>query len=376
MEKTSRLAFIDLHRGLVLLLMIEVHVFNAFLMQTYRPTLWFMGLNFINGLVAPSFLFISGFAFILASQKKLKEFRTLGRQFYRQIGRILLILLAGYSLHLPFFNLSRTLEKSTSEQWRHLFAIDVLQCIAVSLLLLFLLRLLITDDKWFKYVTGFITLVFILPAPYIWVIDFSGMMHPALAAYFNKMSGSLFPVFPWSGFLFLGAFLSILFSEFRARQEEERYFSALKYTAVVFIVIGSVFYIEQSPLHIPMMKPEITFFILRAGYIFLIFYGCYLFAKKGERSGIKIISGFGRESLLVYWLHLQVIYRKIGGESLNGTYKYTFGVTESIAATLLLAGLMWAAAYGWSALKSDFPRLFQYGTPAAVILLILFYLLT
>ncbi len=376
MEKTSRLAFIDLHRGLVLLLMIEVHVFNAFLMQSYRPTVWFMGLNFINGLVAPSFLFISGFAFILASQKKLKEFRTLGWQFYRQVGRILLILLAGYSLHLPFFNLSRTMEKSTPEQWHHLFAVDVLQCISVALLLLFLLRLVITNDKIFKYVTGFFTLFFVLPAPIMWVTDFSSMMHPSLAAYLNRMSGSLFPLFPWSGFLFLGAFLSIVFGEFRQQQKQEKYFAALKYTGIIFIVIGSVLYIEQSPLHIPMMKPEITFFFLRAGYIFLIFYGCYLLAKQGEGGIIKVVSGFGKESLLVYWLHLQVIYRKIGGESLNGTYKYTFTVIEALAATIILAGFMWAAAYGWSSLKRDYPKAFQYGAPAAVALLILFYIST
>lgn len=376
MEKNSRLAFIDLHRGLVLLVMIEVHVFNAFLMQSYRPTLWFMGLNFINGLVAPSFLFISGFAFILASQKKMKEFRTLGWQFYRQVGRILLILLAGYSLHVPFFSLSRTMEKSNPEQWQHFFAVDVLQCIAVSLLLLFLLRLMITHERVFKYVTGFFALFFVLPAPYMWAADFSGMMHPALAAYLNKMSGSLFPLFPWSGFLFMGAFLSIIFSEFRKRGEVDKYFSVLKYTALVFIALGSVLYIEQSPLHFPMMKPEITFFFLRAGYIFLIFYGCYLFAKRSEGSWVKIISGFGRESLLVYWLHLQVIYRKVGGISLNGTYKYTFGVIESVAATIVLAALMWCAAWLWSYLKQKFPRAVQFGTPAVVALLILFFIST
>lgn len=376
MEKTSRLAFIDLHRGLVLLLMIEVHVFNAFLLQSYRPSGWFMILNFINGLVAPSFLFISGFAFILASQKKIKEFRTFGWQFYRQVGRILLILLAGYSLHLPYFNLSKTLQKSTPEQWRHLFAIDVLQCIAVSLLLLFLLRLVITNDRVFKYITAFFTLVFILPAPQIWVTDFSGMLHPALAAYMNKMGGSLFPLFPWSGFLFLGAFLSIIFSEFRQKGEEAKYFGAMLYTGIIFVLAGSLLYIEESPLHIAMMKPEITFFFLRAGYIFLIFYACWLFAKQGERPAVRILSGFGKESLLVYWLHLQVIYRKIGGESLNGSFKYTLNVMESIAATILLAALMWGAAYGWSALKQNYPKAFQYGTPAAVAALIIFYIST
>lgn len=57
----------DLLRGLVIIIMIEVHVFNAFLLPELRQTGWFSVLNFINGLVAPSFLFVSGFAFQVSS---------------------------------------------------------------------------------------------------------------------------------------------------------------------------------------------------------------------------------------------------------------------------------------------------------------------
>ena len=88
MTSKSRLAFIDLLRGWALLVMIEVHVFNAFLLPYFQATSWFNMLNFINGLVAPSFIFISGFVFLLASQKKLESFRTFGPAFWKQLGRI------------------------------------------------------------------------------------------------------------------------------------------------------------------------------------------------------------------------------------------------------------------------------------------------
>ena len=64
----SRLLFADWLRAWALLVMIETHVFNAFLAAQFRDTQWFRNLNFLNGLVAPSFLFVSGFVFLVASR--------------------------------------------------------------------------------------------------------------------------------------------------------------------------------------------------------------------------------------------------------------------------------------------------------------------
>ncbi|HVN47785.1 MAG TPA: acyltransferase family protein, partial [Bacteroidota bacterium] len=117
MASKSRLAFIDLLRGWAVLVMIEVHVFNAFLLPEIRTTAWFGVLNFINGWVAPSFIFISGFVFLQASQKKLESFRTYGSAFWKQLSRIGLILLVGYFLHLPFFSFHRIMTDTDQAGW-------------------------------------------------------------------------------------------------------------------------------------------------------------------------------------------------------------------------------------------------------------------
>ena len=66
----SRLLFADWLRAWALLVMIETHVFNAFLAAQFRDSQWFRNLNFLNGLVAPSFLFVSGFVFLLAARSE------------------------------------------------------------------------------------------------------------------------------------------------------------------------------------------------------------------------------------------------------------------------------------------------------------------
>src|SRR5262249_37538765 len=65
--QSSRLAFIDWLRGFSILFMIETHTFNSLLKPFLKEEGWFHVLNFFNGLVAPSFLFASGWAFVAAS---------------------------------------------------------------------------------------------------------------------------------------------------------------------------------------------------------------------------------------------------------------------------------------------------------------------
>ena len=143
--------------------MIEVHIFNAFLIPDLKQTGWFDALTFINGLVAPAFLFVSGFAFQVSSGSKLQEMRRLTLPFWKKVSRIISFILIGYALHLPYYSLSKVLNRSTPAQLQGFFAVDVLQCIGVGLLILFAIRLLIHSDKIYHYsLIGLTILVMIL----------------------------------------------------------------------------------------------------------------------------------------------------------------------------------------------------------------------
>ena len=144
MSQKKRALFIDLLRGLVLLIMIEVHVFNSMLIPAIKESGWFSYLNFINGLV-----FVSGLVFVLSLQKGVDELRKFGKIFWKKIGRIFLILIAGYSLHLPDFPLKKILSNPTQQVFNDLFMVDVLQCIAVGLLFLLFARMICKNEKQF-----------------------------------------------------------------------------------------------------------------------------------------------------------------------------------------------------------------------------------
>ncbi|NWG27258.1 MAG: hypothetical protein HXY48_01850, partial [Ignavibacteriaceae bacterium] len=82
---------------------------------------------------------------------------------------------------------------------------------------------------------------------------------------------------------------------------------------------------------------------------------CWYYAK--WRNTIQsFVLDASRESLLIYWLHLLVIYSSTFGKSLANSFGSRLNVTESIVVTLVLMVLMVLAAKLWSWTKIKFPN--------------------
>jgi uncharacterized membrane protein len=355
MASHSRLAFIDLLRGWALLVMIEVHVFNAFLIPPFRATPWFHVLNFINGLVAPSFIFISGFVFLLASQKKLESFRTFGLAFWKQAGRIGLIWIVGYILHLPFFSFHRTLTDVTAAQLLSFYQSDVLHCIAFGLFILFLSRLLLRNDRTYRIFLFSSGVIVVIATMFLWDIDFATLIPAPLAAYMNGKHYSLFPLFPWIAFMLFGGYFASGYIRAREQQKERIFIIRFALIATVLIIICLVE--SELPFHLHIGSSAVSanpfFFILRLGVVMLLLTVCWFYAeyRKTEHSFVLDVS---RDSLMVYAAHLLVIYGRFWNEqSLWFYYGKVFGVWECIAGTIVLTTVMIAAAMMWGWFKRN-----------------------
>ncbi len=355
MSQKKRALFIDLLRGLVLLIMIEVHVFNSMLIPGFKETSWFSVLNFVNGLVAPSFLFVSGLVFVLSIQKGADELRKFGKVFWKKIGRMFLILLAGYSLHLPYFSLRKILSNPTQEVLNNLFTIDVLQCIAVGLLFLLLSRMIFKKENSF-YVFILISLFTVLIiSPIAWKTDFTNFLPLALASYLNKMYGSLFPILPWFNFIFAGAFVSKFYIVARERDDERNFSRKLLISGTAFFVGSAIIlYLILTPA-LRGIIPNPFFFLERLGIVLILLAVCWYYLEKSTKH-VGFILDVSKESLLVYWLHLQLIYRNIfSGESLISMFGSKLNLLGAILMTIILAASMILAARGWGWVKSKYP---------------------
>lgn len=371
MKEKVRYVSADLLRGLVIIIMIEVHVFNAFLLPELKQTGWFSVLNFINGLVAPSFLFVSGFAFQVSSGGKLDEMRKLGKVFWKKMMRIFQIIIIGYALHLPYYSFSKIINKSTPQQLESFFAVDVLQCIGFGLLFLFLTRLLIKSEKAYHFFLILSLLIIIIISPYIYKIDFNLYVHPVIGNYFNRLHGSLFPIFPWLNFLLAGGIYAKYFVDARNRNEEEKFVKQTAIAGVASLLFGHFFFSPMLPDFIQAVRPHPIFYLERLGYVLFLFALCWNWDKKSSSKKTFVLD-VSRESLLVYWLHLIIIYGMFwSGKSLASIIGMTMNVPEAIGATILLIVLMILVAKLWGWAKKKYPKYSSLSVKAAVIVLLI-----
>ena len=127
----QRLEWIDLFRGLAVIGMIETHAGNTFLSAGLQLSPAWSTITYYNGLVAPAFFWILGYVRGLSFHKS-----PTPKQAWPSVKRLHMILAVGYAMHMPYGLLSHG-DFSEKALWS-MFMVDVLQCLAVSGLMLVL----------------------------------------------------------------------------------------------------------------------------------------------------------------------------------------------------------------------------------------------
>jgi uncharacterized membrane protein len=374
-KDNTRFIYIDLLRGWALIVMIEVHIFNALMLPSLKDTSWFGLLTFINGLVAPSFLFVSGFAFIVSSERRIEELRKYGSYFWGKLSRIFLIFLAGYSLHLPVFSYSEIIGKASTSHLITWFNVDILQCIAAGLLLLLLLRISIKKDRLFYVVIISITILISLISPLVWKINFADHIPIFFAGYLNQLHGSFFPLFPWLFFLLAGAVFSKFYIISRNENRESNFIKKILIYGLFLIFLGHLFLSGPFYSTIFNIRPNPLFLYERLGYVMVMasFFWYYSAKRETKKSFVLDVS---RESLLIYWLHLQFIYSKVwNGKSPEELVSGSFSVLQCITATCLLIALMVIVAKLWGSFKKKYRTYTRPVTVGVITLVVIAFML-
>ncbi|HEX7501836.1 MAG TPA: heparan-alpha-glucosaminide N-acetyltransferase domain-containing protein, partial [Acidobacteriota bacterium] len=221
----SRVQAIDLFRFFVLFFMIQGHLFRSYLLPALRQQEWYNIHEIFHGFVAPGFLFTAGFAAFLSFHNKRQNYISLGRAFFKRLRRILFVIAIGYWIHLPFLSLRKTLQTVRLGQAPEFLKVDILQCIGAGLLLFTLLAVVLKNEKIVVLCSGLAgALFFLLPEAVKGI-----RIHPALDPYFNY-DVSIFPVFPWVGFLCLGIVAAFLYSQLK----KEVFFKLLLLLGILF----------------------------------------------------------------------------------------------------------------------------------------------
>ncbi len=355
---TRRLLFIDIFRGLAVLIMIEGHVFNSTILPALRPTKQFHYLDLLHGMVAPSFIFISGFAFALGLERKWDNFLRLEKPFWMQLRRLLFVLAVAYWLHLPAWSL-QTMLHSTRETILYFLRCDVLQLIALSLLFSLFLSVILRNQKLVMATLLILAAVIVFVTPFIYYIDPRDYLPVPFSDYINAMHGALFPLFPWAAYSFAGTCICWIYLRVRNTENERRFFAFLAISGVIlFIGAFILFYTPwQYYQYVDPARSSPRHFMMKIGFIFFTLAGLWYYEqkKKPEKSILNIV---GQESLLVYGLHLVLVYgASFMPHHLSKDVGQMFTFTPAFAVTFGLVGLMIVTALAWHWMKINHPAL-------------------
>ena len=354
---TKRYLFIDQFRGWAVLVMIETHVFNSFLQVGLRGTVWFRVLDFINGLVAPAFLFIAGFSFGMVALNRWSDFLGWGPVFWKQLGRVLQIGLIGYCLRIPRFSLHHLLASVRWNQVHVFWKVDILHCIAFSLLAMLLLIRMLRRPAFYFPALAILGLTISLFTPICARTHVGSFIPVPLAMYVNQLNGSLFPVFPWTGFVFFGGTAAWMWRIAQENGTEGSFFKSIFLAGSGIILLAAVSRLTFfGSLTINLFRRYSPgFFFLRLGLLQLFLSALWLWEKR--RNPVpSMVTVAGRESLLVYVGHILVIFGMffgIYGKSLAFIIGKSRTLVEVALMTIILVGAMLALAQGWNQMKKN-----------------------
>jgi uncharacterized membrane protein len=202
-KSVPRVVFVDLLRFVAALQMLQGHTIAALLSPDYRHGRWYALWSAARGLTSVAFLFAAGLSFYLATERGSELQADTRSGAGRRSLRALRLIGLGYLLHLPVAAVVSRDPATRIRALHEFVAVDVLQCIGVSMLVLEALRRSIPTARGRVFACLGLGAVCIALAPLAAGLPSDGALRPLLA-YLTPSGGSLFPLTPWAAHVALG----------------------------------------------------------------------------------------------------------------------------------------------------------------------------
>jgi uncharacterized membrane protein len=338
----NRELYIDAFRGLMALVMVQGHVCDALLTPAARAAPWYVFQAMFHGTTAPGFLFASGFV------AGLPRAPLSLRASVRRARRLLFVLGVGYFLHLPYLSLGKTLAAATPAEKAALFACDALQVIAVTQLLVIALQWL-AGTRW-PVAGAILGLLILVLGPFVWASGVSASLPAPLGAYLDQRSGSIFPVFPFSAFVLAGTLAG---SNLGRQEPAVRHRRALL-AGLALLGLGAGL--------VPMLEGRVDFWGVSPAYVLIRLGGLLLLlllveaASRRPLPGVAALGLLGHETLLVYVLHLLLLFGGVLGAGLLQPWQGRLSFGGAFMTVGLMIPVLLAAAWAWRAFKARYPH--------------------
>jgi acyltransferase len=362
---SRRVIFIDLARALAAVFMLYGHTVSALLAPRYQTGIWFDIWIFQRGLTSTLFLLLSGFAFSIATGRHWSVHGQLSPAVLRRVRRFSLFILLGYALHFPVGRFV-DLTYATPQRWQSFLAVDVLQLIGATFIGVQILVMLTRSRRAFGWTSFAAAVAMILLSPFFWRVDWAAHVPIWVAAYLSPSAGSQFPVLPWSAYVLLGAALGQWYLRWGTARLDWYANVALFAPGLALVTLAFLvdwFFGQEAWESVPNQVA------LRMGASLMLL---ALIARASQRITRlpHIFGAVAQETLLIYFVHLCIVYGSVWNRGLAQVYGPTLGPGQTVLFVVLLLAAMFGLALYWNWWKHTRPRLARWTAIAAGVVLI------
>ncbi len=305
---SGRQAYLDWVRGLAVLIMIEAHVLDSWTRYPDRTTNAFGWAMVLGGFGAPMFLFLAGVSLVLSAESKFRKtgefaraWRAVQTRGWQVFGLAFLFRLQSYILTAGYSAMS-------------LLKVDILNVMGPAIALAAFAGSFVKSKSVRTLLFSAIAVSISMVTPIVrttWLLDW---LPDPIEWYFRPTPGRTnFTIFPWSGFLFAGAAVGeIIDGIYAAGEKALRNQLGLGVAAITIAWLGyRASFLPSIYAQSEFWTSSPTFFFLRVGLIMLMVPLAFLWERapwRGVVSRWSPLVEFGKASLFVYWIHVEMVY--------------------------------------------------------------------
>ncbi len=379
MKQSQRLVYLDLMRVVAMVMMIMGHSF----FDLVRPSLvnlsefpWFVW-EFLRGLTAPLFLFISGIVQVFANKRI--DHKLPKETIYKRIRIALLLIFLAYFLNFPVQKAFHLIFQS-KQNLIPFFQVNILQIIGLTLLWILLYFSFTKNNQQLGKISLWTGIFIFALTPLVHLIDWYNILPLPIAPYFSLEKGSYFTIFPFSGFTFFGVAFGTYLERFELHQRANVIVKLGFKLLMIFLPLGIAVYFLINSFSLPfydVYKANSGMSIIRLACVlallsfFVLLYQKYL---HNFNSIQKVSTTLGKNALFVYVLHLIILYGLPWYPGFATIYNRTLDVIPSFAISLTIVLISFSIVFIFedSVSKKRFLKpIFRYGVVSLLILLML-----
>ena len=336
--KTSsyRLQYLDWVRGIGALIMLQGHVFHSFLRPDLRDGGPYVLSQFVGGMPPAIFLFLTGvtLAFLMNSTEK-KGFAP-GRRVWlaaRRSGYLFAVAIL-FRLQLWLF--------SWPAPASDLLRVDILNCMGLAIVAMAPMALFRTAER--IRLCAVLGLAIAFASPLITQIDWTGV--PWIVKAYLVPDANFFSFFPWAAYVAFGMSAgSVLRLAPQESVERAMQWGALLGGATILACqyFASLPYSLYTKSEYWLDSPALV--LTKLGVVLLMLAFGFLWTRYGAKQGFSWVQQFGMTSLLIYWVHIELVY----GRWLH-FWKNSLTVPQTVAAAggiILLMLVLSAIRTNW-----------------------------